>query len=784
MSFELLPFQTAASDQIAHRYDLLATSPRRPMEYEGWHTPFYQALASLTGSGKTPILADAVAQVRSLMTSEPIVLWVSKAKAVVDQTFTNLEPGGKYEALIEGFTVTYLSDLTEAEIQDDTQPIVALSTVGVFSINENSELTRRIHRPDEDNNREPIWKMLTGRQARSGKRRPLIVVYDEAQNLTNPQTERLFELEPNVILVASATMKTPEKLGRMINRLKEAGWTDAPLEDEPGKPQKGLVTAIRSKDAVDAGLVKKQVILGGYATEMETALNDALVEYRLTCQKAIDLEAGFTPKAIYVCKTNINQEDGTTDNPNRPFNERRAPPIMIWRHLVDGGVNPADIAVYSAELKIDRKHNPPPPDFNLFSGGEEDFASFTSGDFKHVIFNLSLQEGWDDPACCFAYIDKSMGSAIQIEQVIGRVVRQPGARHYPDPALNTANFFIRIDSKQEFPKILDLVSQKLASEMPEVKLEGFSDGRDRRRARLDPREELTVPEIHIDADNALEPLQEVVDLIHDYNGAPISQIEGPGDLTTAIQAIGDGSRPIVETKTKEHSNRVIARWIIRRAMQALYPEAAKTVDWADSKFEARIEVTSRAAVDLRDKAERLVDTYLANADLAFEGTNLYKVSSVLVKPDELERFKNSGHEGYSDLSDFELRFAHAIDDTSYKWVRNPSNGGYAIPLLEKGGSRNFFPDFLVWKDGLIFAIDPKGEHLIHNDAARKLLAIRDENGKQQVLVRLITKGKWSYDPIKELGKEGYSVWRMNSAGQIRCTSHASPEAAIKKALDV
>jgi len=127
--------------------------------------------------------------------------------------------------------------------------------------------------------------------------------------------------------------------------------------------------------------------------------------------------------------------------------------------------------------------------------------------------------------------------------------------------------------------------------------------------------------------------------------------------------------------------------------------------------------------------------------------------------------RTRGHDGYSDLKGFEPEFARAIDATGHRWVRNPSNGGFAIPLLEKGGTRNFYPDFLVWRDDQIIAIDPKGEHLIYNDAGRKLLSIRDENGKQRVLVRLITEGKWAYDPIKPTAKEGYSVWRMNSSGQ-------------------
>ena len=56
-----------------------------------------------------------------------------------------------------------------------------------------------------------------------------------------------------------------------------------------------------------------------------------------------------------------------------------------------------------------------------------------------------------------------------------------------------------------------------------------------------------------------------------------------------------------------------------------------------------------------------------------------------------------------------------------QWVRNPSNGGYSIPLLDKGDTRHFYPDFLVWQDDLIFAIDPKAGHLLTKDAGRKLL---------------------------------------------------------------
>ena len=71
-------------------------------------------------------------------------------------------------------------------------------------------------------------------------------------------------------------------------------------------------------------------------------------------------------------------------------------------------------------MKFDKDY-PPPADFVHFKGGDADYANFVAGDYRHIIFNLGLQEGWDDPECYFAYIDKSMQSNIQVEQVIGRV---------------------------------------------------------------------------------------------------------------------------------------------------------------------------------------------------------------------------------------------------------------------------------------------------------------------------------------------------------------------------
>jgi type III restriction enzyme len=219
-------------------------------------------------------------------------------------------------------------------------------------------------------------------------------------------------------------------------------------------------------------------------------------------------------------------------------------------------------------------------------------------------------------------------------------------------------------------------------------------------------------------------------------------------------------------------------------MQSRYPEAVKTIDWADPKFEARVEITSIAAQQLREDAEGLVDTYLSHAELAFEDSNPYTVGAVFVRPDATHKFTNAIHDGYSDLNAPELAVAHEIDGTGLTWARNPVNGGYSIPLLDKGESRRFFPDFLVWKDKHIIAVDPKGGFLLQTEAGRKLLAIRDEKGQQRILVRFITVGTWSAETMKQTNNSGYSDWRMTTPGQIRCTNHGDLAGAVKKALEL
>jgi type III restriction enzyme len=443
---ELLPFQADASTQIADRFHDYMLDPL--MVRRAQLVPFYQNLAAITGGGKTLILADAVEQIRSQVPLGPIVLWLSKGRVVVWQTLANLATG-KYAGLVGGFDVKPLLDCRPADISNSGRGLLLVATVGKFNQRSKEEGDRKIFHLRLDSADRSLWEQLKARRDAEGRRRILVIVYDEGHNLSNQQTDLLMELMPDALIAASATMRVPQVLAGTIERLrKEKGWNDA-----------NLVTSVRSSEIVASGLVKKHIMLGGYTTPMESAVDDLLMAMTEAGQSAEDLGLVFRPKAIYV--SNTNAADGVTikDDVARPFRERQARPILIWRHLVEhAGVDPATIAVY-CDLKFDKKL-PAPPSFTLFSGGDADYEKFAAGNFRHIIFNLSLQEGWDDPECAFAYIDKEMGSPDQVTQIVGRVLRQPGAQHYPSPSLNTAHFYIRTDEKGVFEAILKDVERK------------------------------------------------------------------------------------------------------------------------------------------------------------------------------------------------------------------------------------------------------------------------------------------------------------------------------------
>ena len=361
---ELFEFQRQAADTIADRYadywqdPAITGSQRHPRAL-----PFFQSLASITASGKTVILAAAVADIAMGLPVKPVVMWISRGKVVVEQSYVNLADGGKYHHLLGEADVYPLASYDKAVVAEAATPLVYFATAGTFNQKDKEQGSRLIFKCDIDHTDQSTWDSLKERSDQQGRRRPLIVVYDEAQNLSDQQTDLLLELEPQALLLASATMRLPSRLASEMHEARTKTSHD----------ESWLVTQVDAVAVADAGLVKSTVLLAGYRSPMDETLDALIDDLRQAEADAATYRLPGKPKAIYVSQTNIVEGNAyQTDNHKQPFFQRQAPPILIWRYLVEHHhVDPASIAVYCT-LKFDRNY-PPPDEFCLFTGGDNDY---------------------------------------------------------------------------------------------------------------------------------------------------------------------------------------------------------------------------------------------------------------------------------------------------------------------------------------------------------------------------------------------------------------------------
>jgi type III restriction enzyme len=637
---ELLEFQRRAADGIADRYaeyweDPVLTGRRNNPRA----LPFFQSLASITASGKTVILAGAVADIAEGLPVKPVVLWLSHGKVVVEQSYANLDEGGRYHHLLGDSEVRALAEYDKSDVAAATRPLVFFATVGTFNRKDKQEGNLLIYRCDIDFTDQSTWDALKDREDEHGQRRPLIVVYDEAHNLSDQQADLLLELEPQALLMASATMRLPARLASAMQELVQK--TD--------RAEDWLVTQVDAHAVADAGLVKSTLVLGGYRAPMEETIDAMLDDLKQADADATAAAMAEPPKAIYVCQTNIVEGNAyQTDDPKQAFSERQAPPIVIWRYLVDHhGLNPDSIAVYCS-LKFDRNY-PAPDGFHLFKDGDRDYTDFIAGHYQHVIFNKTLQEGWDDPMAYFAYVDKSMESRIQVEQIIGRLLRQPNRQHFTAERLNTAHFYVRVDRSSVFDELIQDVSRKLRAEAPTVKVVAKTPNK-QKPAEIEPSEHRQVPGTGYDTSEAVAPIAQLISQFTDYRGDVVNTT-GAGARRLVTQEVGSADAEAEsQWESYKRSNIVSARWLFTREVRRLFQNALGVAPTSEAKFDALIGIGSPAHAHVQTLARQVVDAYLENVYLKQRRPDPYTVGTQLVRVDDMINYDHSLHEGYDAMN--------------------------------------------------------------------------------------------------------------------------------------
>lgn len=87
--------------------------------------------------------------------------------------------------------------------------------------------------------------------------------------------------------------------------------------------------------------------------------------------------------------------------------------------------------------------------------------------YSHIIWNLSLREGWDEPWAYVAYLDGLGKSTTDISQKIGRFLRQPNATPFDDGDLNSAYFYFNVPDK-DFSELVKTTQNDLSDSGYEI----------------------------------------------------------------------------------------------------------------------------------------------------------------------------------------------------------------------------------------------------------------------------------------------------------------------------
>lgn len=381
----------------------------------------YFCLRVPTGGGKTWLAAKSVALINAqlLRIEHSVLLWLVPSKPIREQTLRALKNRHHpyHAALREAGPVTVL-DLGEAKSITratlDTSTVVIVATRQAFQV-ENEE-SRKVYQSSgalmhHFDNISPVLRdeLLTEGEGTDKAipfslanvlrmRRPFVIV-DEAHN---SRTELAFE---------------------MLARFRPSGVMELTATPDLERTPSNVLHSVSAAELKAEEMIKLPVVLETEA-DWQQCLGFAIAR-RESLQAAAEAEqrAGEPYlRPVVLIQAEPRRKNIETLNVDQ-----------VYAELIDNQNIPAEeITIATGEVK----------------GLEQIDADYKLGivdpdcPVKYVITQKALAEGWD---CPFAYILVSMASlhsATAVEQILGRVLRQPGASRRASEVLNQSYAFV------------------------------------------------------------------------------------------------------------------------------------------------------------------------------------------------------------------------------------------------------------------------------------------------------------------------------------------------------
>ncbi|SCZ86068.1 DEAD/DEAH box helicase [Nitrosomonas mobilis] len=395
-------------------------NPYNPLSSFPADMPYF-CLRVPTGGGKTWLAAKSIqlANTYLLRCEHSVILWLVPSKPIREQTMKALKDRSHpyHAALRESGPITVL-DLEEAKSVTratlDTSTTVIVATRQAFQVEE--EECRKVYQSS--------GALMHHFDNLSPTQRDELLTDGEESERTMPYSlANVLRLRRPFVVVDEAHNSRTELAFDMLARFRPSGVMELTATPDLERTPSNVLHSVSASELKAEEMIKLPVVL---QTEpnWQQCLADAIGR-RDALHKLADEDrrAG----AAYL----------------RPL-------VLIQSEPRRAGVDTLDFERVKNELITN--HGIPASEI-VVATGEEKGLEQIDADYKlsiadpvcpvkFVITQRALAEGWD---CPFAYILVSMASlssATAVEQLLGRVLRQPGASHRSARALNQSYAFV------------------------------------------------------------------------------------------------------------------------------------------------------------------------------------------------------------------------------------------------------------------------------------------------------------------------------------------------------
>lgn len=361
-----------------------------------------------TGGGKTFMACAALRRLFDAMPLDKpkVVVWLVPSDSILTQTIRNLsDPDHDYRLRLNkdfgGAVGVYTKEmlLSGQQFSPDTvrgQLTVCVLSYGSLRIDSKKKDVRKVYQENGNLLKfaqyfqdDTVLLADTPDTALIQVLRHLspIVVVDESHNAgSDLSVEMLNNLNPSFVLDLTATPRQ----------------------------NSNIISYVDARELKKENMVKLPVVVYNRASR-QSVIQDAIqLRGSIERQALAEREAGgnyIRPIVLFQAQPKISEDSETFDK--------------IKAMLIDMGIKKEEIAVKTSKVDELGKTDLMSPDCPI----------------RYIITVNALKEGWD---CPFAYILASLAnktSKVDVEQILGRILRQPYAKRHSFPLLNTSYVF-------------------------------------------------------------------------------------------------------------------------------------------------------------------------------------------------------------------------------------------------------------------------------------------------------------------------------------------------------